>query len=126
MVGTTTQTAGFYATDTGYPDGDPLYDSSGTIVDIGKHLSIPVLPVYMASDLYTSAGATTRSGAAAYAGLLTQVAPGDSTTNIIIPGVTPIFKLKANRIQALSDAGYVVFEEKNKGCLLYTSPSPRD
>ena len=120
MVGTTTQTAGFYATDTGYPDGDPLYDSSGTIVDIGKHLSIPILPVYMASDLYTSAGATTRSGAAAYAGLLTQVAPGDSTTNIIIPGVTPIFKLKANRIQSLSDAGYVVFEEKTKGLTVYS------
>jgi len=120
MVGTTTQSAGFYATDTGYPDGDPLYDSSGTIIDIGKHLSIPVLPVYMASDLYTSAGATTRSGAAAYAGLLTQVSPGDSTTNIVIPGVTPIFKLKANKIQALSDSGYVVFEEKTKGLTVYS------
>ena len=120
MAGTTTQAAGFYATDTGYPDGDPIYDSSGVIVDIGKHLSIPVLPVYMASDLYTSAGATTRSGAAAYAGLLTQVSPGDSTTNIIIPGVTPLFKLKANKIQALSDVGYVAFEEKTKGLTVYS------
>lgn len=120
MVGTTTQTGGFYATDTGYPDGDPLYDSSGVIVDIGKHLSIPVLPVYMASDLYTSTGASTRSAAAAYAGLITQVSPGDSTTNIVIPGITPVFKLKANKIQALSDAGYVVFEEKTKGLTVYS------
>lgn len=120
MVGTTNQQAGFYATDTGYPDGDPIYDSSNVIVDIGKHLSIPILPVYMASDLYTATGASTRSAAAAYAGLLTQVSPGDSTTNILIPGVTPIFKLKANKIQALSDAGYVVFEEKTKGLTVYS------
>lgn len=120
MVGTTTQTAGFYATDTGYPDGDPLYDSSGVIVDIGKHLSVPVLPVYMASDLYTSTGASTRSASAAYAGLITQVGPGDSTTNIVIPGVTPLFKLKANKIQSLSEAGYVVFEEKTKGLTVYS------
>lgn len=120
MVGTTTQKPGFYATDTGYPDGDPRTDSSGVIVDIGKHLSIPVLPVYMASDLYTTAGATTRSGAAAYAGLLTQVKPGDSTTNIVIPGVSPVFKLKANRIQELSEAGYVAFEEKTKGLTVYS------
>lgn len=120
MVGTTTQSAGFYATDTGYPDGDPRYDSSGVIIDIGKHLSIPILPVYMASDLYTSSGVVARSASAAYAGVLTQVSPGDSTTNMIMPGVTPVFKLKANKIQALSEAGYVIFEEKTKGLTVYS------
>lgn len=120
MAGTINQQAGFYATDTGYPDGDPLQDSSGVIVDIGKHLSVPVLPVYVQADLYTSAGALPRSGASAYAGLITQIAPGDSTTNVLIPGVTPLFKLKANAIKALSSAGYVVFEEKTKGLTVYS------
>jgi len=120
MVGSTTHKAGFYATDTGFPDGDPLYDSTGVIVDIGKHLSIPVLPVLLSTDLLTSAGASVVSAAAAYSGLITQVQPGDSTTNIVIPGVTPLFKLKADKIQALSNAGYVVFEQKTKGLTVYS------
>lgn len=120
MVGTTTHRAGFYATDTGFPDGDPLYDSTGVIVDIGKHLSIPILPVLLSTDLLTPSGASVVSASAAYAGLVTQVLPGDSTTNIVIPGVTPLFKLKADKIQALSNAGYVVFEQKDKGLTVYS------
>ncbi len=120
MAGSVNQKAGFYATDTGYPDGDPLTDSSGVIVDIGKHLSIPVVPVYMAADLYSANGAQARSSAAAYAGLITTVSPGDSTTNINLPGVTPLFRLKANKVQALSDAGYVVVEDLSKGLTVYS------
>lgn len=120
MAGTTSKSAGFYATGSGYPDGDPLYDSSGVIVDIGKHLSIPVVPVYANSELYSSSGITIRSSSAAYAGLLTQIVPGDSSTNVLLPGVSQAFRLKSRAIQALSEAGYVAVEEKSKGLTVYS------
>lgn len=120
LAGSTAQRGGFYATDSGYPDGVALLDSGNVVVDIGKHLSIPIMPVYLATDFYTPTGATIVSAAASYAGLLSQVNPGDSTTNILMPGVAPLFRLKANQIQALANTGYVVFEEKEQALYVYS------
>ena len=120
ISGTTSRSPGFYATDTGYPDGNPLYDSSEVIIDIGKYLSIPVMPVFITSEAYTSEPVFVKSCSSAYAGLVTRVTVGDSTTNLILPNVTAQFRLKPGRIQALSDAGYVVLEEKAKGLTIYS------
>lgn len=120
MAGTTTRKAGYYLTDTGYPDGNPKYDSSNVVVDIGKYLSLPPIPVYITTENSTGNKIYTRSSAAAYSGLVTQIAPGDSTTNQVLPNVTAPFKLKGSQIRALSDLGYVVLEEKNKGLTVYS------
>ena len=120
MAGTTTREAGFYATDTGYPDGTPKFDSSGVIVDIGKFLSISAMPVYITSESYTGNSVNVRSAAGCYAGLVRTITVGDSTTNSILPNVTPIFKLKHSQIEALSNSGYVVLEEKAKGVTVYS------
>lgn len=120
MAGTTTRKAGFYATDTGYPDGTPLFDSSGVIVDIGKYLSINVIPVYITTETFTGNTVFTRSASAAYAGLVTRITPGDSTTNQVLPNVTSSFRLKPNKISAISNLGYVVLEDKAKGLTVYS------
>lgn len=120
MAGTTSRAPGFYATDTGYPDGAPQFDSSGVIIDIGKFLSINAMPVYITSETFTGNAVNVRSAAAAYAGLVRTITVGDSTTNQVLPNVTPVFKLKQTKIQALSDAGYVVLEEKPKGVTVYS------
>ena len=120
MAGTTARQAGFYATDTGYPDGNPLTDSSGVIIDIGKYLSIPVCPIYVSSEAFTGNSILTRSSSAAYAGLVTTITTGDSTTNSVLPNVTTPFKIKPGKINALSDLGYVVLEEKTKGLTVYS------
>ena len=99
-----------------YGDEDGVaHPSSEVIIDIGKYLSIPVMPVFITSEAYTSEPVFVKSCSSAYAGLVTRVTVGDSTTNLILPNVTAQFRLKPGRIQALSDAGYVVLEEKAKG-----------
>lgn len=111
---------GFYATDTGYPDGNPLFDSSGVIIDIGKYLSIPIIPVFITSEAFGSSDLVIRGSSASYAGLITRIEVGDSTTNIVLPNVTGALKLKAGKIQQLSDAGFVVLEDKPKGLTVYS------
>lgn len=120
MAGTTTRGAGFYLTDTGYPDGSPRYDSGDVLIDLGKFLSINVMPVYISSEALTGNQVNVRSAAAAYAGLVNTVDVGDSTTNQVLPNVTALFRVKQSKIQALSNLGYVALEEKTKGLTVYS------
>lgn len=121
VSGTTTRSAGFWMTDTGYPDGNIRKDSGGYNVDLGKYLSLPILPVTLPTIRSTSV----RSSAAIYAGMLPRVTPGDSTTNMLVPaGITPMFKLKSDKIQKLTNAGYVVLEEKEDGLYVYSGVVP--
>ena len=123
MTGTTTSLGGFYATDTGYPDGTVKQDSLGAIVDIGKYLSIATIPCYTTADLLngrTLPLVNSRSFAAAYAGLITTVAPGDSTTNSAFNQIVPLFTIKDSVANALSNAGYVALVEKQKGVTIYS------
>ena len=109
MVGTINRTGGYFATDNGFPDGTPVTDSNGFIVDLGKYLSI------VASQVTNSAGSLIVSSAASYAGLAATVTPGDSTTNQVVPGVTLLTDLKRARLKQLQAAGYVVLENRSKG-----------
>ena len=121
VSGTTTRSAGFWMTDTGYPDGNIRKDSGGYNVDLGKYLSLPILPVTLPTIRSTSV----RSSAAIYTGMLPRVTPGDSTTNMLVPaGITPMFKLKSDKIQKLTNAGYVVLEEKEGGLYVYSGVVP--
>ena len=120
ISGTVNRAAGFYATDSGYPDGNPIFDSSDVIIDIGKYLSIPVVPVFITSEAFAGESVFVRSSAGAYAGLVTRITVGDSTTNQVLPNVTASFNLKPSRVQVLSEAGYVVLQDKPKGLTVYS------
>ena len=113
MVGTTTRQGGYFATDTGYPDGTPVTDSNNFVVDLGKYLSIVVSQVISSN----STGEIV-SGASNYAGLVTTIAPGDSTTNQVISGAISATNLKREKIKALQSAGYVVIEDRAKGAIV--------
>lgn len=110
MVGTTTYSGGYFATDTGFPDGTPVTDSNNFVVDLGKYLSIVVSQI-------VSSNATNEivSGAASYAGLATTITPGDSTTNQVIGGTILATDLKRLKLKELQSAGYVVYENRTKG-----------
>ena len=120
MVGTTTRRAGFYATDTGYPDGTIMLDSRGATVDIGKHLSITTIPVYLTTDVLSGAVKTPRSFSGMYAGLIASTTPGDSTTNKVLDKVLPAFSTKESVAAQLSSVGYVTLLEKTKGVTVYS------
>lgn len=115
MVGDVTYGGGYYATANGYVDGDILVDSTGFIVDLGKHMSIVVSQV-------TSPNLTTQisSGAAAYAGLVSQLTAGNSTTNALVPNHALMSNIKENKRRELAQAGYVVFQDKPKGLTVYS------
>lgn len=109
MVGTVNRAGGYFATDSGFPDGTPVTDSNGFIVDLGKYLSIVV------SQVTNSAGNLVVSAAGSYAGLAVTITPGDSTTNQVLPGVQLLTDLKRARLKQLQSAGYVVLENRSKG-----------
>lgn len=112
MVGTTAYPGGYFDTDTGFVDGVIQTDSAGAAVDLGKYLSIVVSQV---SSSNASIGGTVASGAPYYAGVISQVTPGDSTTNKVVPGIYIATELKDVKLRALSKAGYVVFKTEPQG-----------
>lgn len=109
MVGTVNRLGGYFATDSGFPDGTPVTDSNGFIVDLGKYLSVVV------SQVTNAAGNLVVSAAGSYAGLAVTIAPGDSTTNQVLPGVQLLTDLKRARLKQLQASGYVVLENRAKG-----------
>lgn len=115
MVGTTDYRGGYFATSTGFVDGDILVDRTGFPIDLGKHISIVISQVGSATspDVVTS-------GAAAYAGLVSNLTPGESTTNATLNGLFLSSDIKESKRRELSAAGYVVFLEKPKGLCVYS------
>ena len=115
MVGTTDYRGGYFATSTGFVDGDILVDRTGFPIDLGKHISIVISQVGSATspDVVTS-------GAAAYAGLVSNLTPGESTTNAALNGLFLSSDIKESKRRELSAAGYVVFLEKPKGLCVYS------
>lgn len=118
MAGSTTQIPGFYHTDSGFPDGNAQYDSNGAIVDIGKFLS--VVPAVVTTPNIASLGSSAAvvNGAGIYAGLITTIVAGNSTTNEIVPRVSLPFTIKKVKLDELSGAGYVTFQDKTRGVVV--------
>lgn len=117
MAGTVGREGGFYATASGYPDGTPLYDSQGAIVDIGKFLSICVTPIILTP---TTPKNISRSCAGVYAGMVRNVVPGNSTTNALVPVGRALFDIKVNTAEKLSTYGYLVLINKSKGLTVFS------
>lgn len=115
MVGSTTYGGGYFATANGFVDGDVLTDITSFPVDLGKYLSIVVSQVAVTSNM-----AIGSSGAAVYAGVVSQLGPGSSTTNRLVPNSVLLFDIKDSQRKALSKAGYVVFQDKSKGLTVFS------
>lgn len=112
MSGSTSQVNGFYRTDTGYVDGSIQYDTGGAPIDLGKFLSVVSAVVTTPRSPLLGLAARSVNAAAIYLGILTNVQPGDSTTNRTIPGVSLPFLLKKTKVNEIASAGYVAFLDK--------------
>lgn len=115
MAGSTTRLNGFYLTDSGYVDGAVLTDSNGAPIDLGKYLSV-VAGAIVTPEL-RSVGSTLgiENGAAMYAGLVSTIIAGNSTTNSDMPNVGLPFSVKKTKLNELAGVGYVVFYSKPTG-----------
>jgi hypothetical protein len=107
MSGSITRNKGFFATDTGFPDGTTLVDSGSVAVDIGKFLS--VIPQFVTNSNKVV------SGAAHYLGLIGATSVGDSTTNRLVSGITLPYSIKKSKLDELTGFGYVTFIAKTDG-----------
>jgi len=124
MTGSTTQSPGYFATDSGYPDGNVLYDSNGAAIDVGKYMSV-VMGIGLTPDSPTLGTETAATNAASmYAGLLSTILPGQSTTNRVLPGAGLPFQLKKTKLDELSYAGYVSLTEKSRGTVVVSGELP--
>jgi len=107
MIGTNKFEGGYFATDTGFPDGNVVNDSNGVRVDLGKYLSIVPDQIVSGGEVISAAGA--------YAGLISTITPGNSTTNKRI-NVLLAYELKDSRLKELQAVGYTLIHTKlNKG-----------
>ena len=107
MSGTTAREKGFFATDSGFPDGNTLVDNGSVAIDIGKFLSI--VPQFITSD------GNVVTGAPNYLGMIGTTRVGDSTTNRLVPGVSLPYAVKKSKLNELTGAGYVTFITKTDG-----------
>lgn len=109
MAGTINQKKGFFATDSGYPDGNPLFDSNGVIVDAGKFLTV------VAQQVVPGNSSEVVNAASLYAGLIAKVTVGNSTTNMLVPNVALPYVTKKSILNDFTGCGYVTFQEKDRG-----------
>jgi hypothetical protein len=115
MTGSINQVPGFYATDSGYPDGNVVADTNGAPVELGKYMSV-VMGIAVTPNNTTLGTALNQVNAAAlYTGLLSGVTPGNSTTNVVIPYIGIPFVIKKTKLDELTYAGYVSLAERTRG-----------
>ncbi|MDB4533399.1 hypothetical protein N9242_00905 [Vicingaceae bacterium] len=124
MSGSTTQTSGFYATDSGYPDGNTLFDSNGAAVDLGKFMSVMMGIGSVAENSSRGTSQGTPNAAGLYVGLLSTINPGQSTTNRVLPFAGTPFSLKKSKLDELSYAGYVSLTSKARGTVVVSGELP--
>ena len=115
MAGSTTQGSGFFATDSGYPDGNILADSNGAPIELGKYLSVTMGVVVTPNNPTLGTGLNQTNVSALYAGLLSGITPGNSTTNVAIPFVGLPFTIKKIKLDELTFAGYVSLADRTRG-----------
>ena len=124
LTGTTSNSPGFYLTDTGLVDGTIQYDSNGAAVDLGKFISI--VPAVVVTPNSTSLGSTAAivNAATIYAAVLSNVTPGDSTTNTVVNNVALPFNLKKTKLNELSYAKYVMMNDSASGIVVTSGVIP--
>ena len=124
MTGSTNQVKGFYKTDSGYPDGNTVYDSNGAPVDLGKFLSVVSAVVSTPRSPILGLNVRTINASSIYAGLLTTVTPGNSTTNLAVQRITLPFLVKKTKVNEIAGAGYVMFMDQGSEVICASGELP--
>jgi hypothetical protein len=124
MAGSTTQAEGFFATDSGYPDGNIEVDANGAPIELGKFFSIVMYPVITPNSGSLGSVAQQINGVGIYAGLLSTVEAGDSTTNKLLNRVSLPFSVKKTKLDELSLVGYVSYQTKAVGTTVVSGELP--
>lgn len=116
MVGTLEHSAGFFATDSGFPDGNVLTDTTNNVaVDIGKFLSVIAAQIVTPNSSTIGTTAAIVNSATVYGALSGIVTPGNSTTNVVVNGVALPYIIKKSKLDELTFAKYVTLNNTPNG-----------
>lgn len=112
---------GFIATEDGWLDGSEIQDDNEHFVDIGKYLS--VVATYPIMNNPSIPTAYSSSGAATYAGFVSQLPPGSAPTNKALKGVQLPYRINTSKLDVLAGQRFVTFHAKTKGIVISDAPT---
>jgi len=110
---------GFNATSDEVADGTPLSPN----VDIGRHISVVMAWPILFTPVDATGFGYIATGAATYAGFVSQLAAHSAPTNKVIPGIASAFRLSKSRMDDLVSVHYVVFTPRERGTIVVDAPT---
>ena len=110
---------GFWATAEETPDGTAVSPAT----DIGRHLSIVGSWPILFTPVDTTGFGYVATGAPAYAGFVSQLAPQSAPTNKVIPDIQMPFRMSKTRLDDLVSVHYTMFGARERGTIVVDAPT---
>lgn len=118
--GSTTQFGpGFYAT----AEETPIGTNLDPAVDIGRYLSVVMSWPILFTPVDNTGFGYIATGAPAYAGFVSQLAPQSAPTNKVLPSTQMPFRLSKTRMDDLVSVKYVLFTPRTRGTVIVDAPT---
>ena len=110
---------GFWATAEETPDGTAVSPAT----DIGRHLSVVGSWPILFTPVDTTGFGYVATGAPAYAGFVSQLAPQSAPTNKVIPDIQMPFRMSKTRLDDLVSVHYTMFAARERGTIVVDAPT---
>jgi len=130
-AGTISRENGFFATFSGYlpesanfdADADIITDRNGHKVDIGKYLSLPVMPLTFFNPIDETGFGYQASMAALYAGFYSALPSNSAPTNKKVDGVKTPFRISKAKLNALAKNKMIAIKQKENSLRISDAPT---
>jgi len=110
---------GFYASVEETPVGTNLDPA----VDIGRYLSVVMSWPILFTPVDNTGFGYIATGAPAYSGFVSQLAPQSAPTNKVLPSTQMPFRLSKTRMDDLVSVHYVLFTPRERGTVIVDAPT---
>lgn len=110
---------GFWATAEETPDGTAVSPAT----DIGRHLSMVGSWPILFTPVDTTGFGYVATGAPAYAGFVSQLAPQSAPTNKVVPDIQMPFRMSKTRLDDLVSVHYTMFAARERGTIVVDAPT---
>lgn len=114
---------GLIDTDSGFPDGVEQTDQGGSVVDIGKYISVVGAWVIHRNSYDTTGRGYLGSWAAGYAGMVSRLPADSAPTNKATRAVRVPYRLPAAVLDELAGVRVIMLVSKPKGLVVTDAPT---